>query len=135
VSKVAPKTVFVAYESPLRIIDTLKAMDAQHPAWKIAVCRELTKKFETITRLALADVQPWLEADAHRERGEFVLIVDQVDHGDVVAPASAPAVRPLLRALIEELPPARAARVAAAATGLPRAALYALAMALKDESA
>jgi hypothetical protein len=34
-------------------------------------------------------------------------------------------------ALIEELPPARAARVAAAVTGLPRDALYAQAVELK----
>jgi hypothetical protein len=39
--------------------------------------------------------------------------------------------RPLLAALLDELPPARAARVAAAATGLPRDALYALALSIK----
>jgi len=41
--------------------------------------------------------------------------------------------RRLLAALIAELPPARAARVAAAATGLPRDAIYAQAIALKAE--
>jgi 16S rRNA (cytidine1402-2'-O)-methyltransferase len=39
--------------------------------------------------------------------------------------------RPLLAALLDELPPARAARVAAVATGLPRDALYALALSMK----
>ena len=39
-----------------------------------------------------------------------------------------------LAALVDELPPARAARVAAAASGVPRAALYARALALKPEA-
>ena len=41
------------------------------------------------------------------------------------------AVDALLRALAEELPPTRAARVAASATGLPRDALYEQIRALK----
>jgi len=69
VSKVAPKTVFVAYESPLRIIDTLTAMDAHHPGWKIAVCRELTKKFETIVRGTPHD------ALGHAYKGEIVIVI------------------------------------------------------------
>jgi 16S rRNA (cytidine1402-2'-O)-methyltransferase len=40
----------------------------------------------------------------------------------------------LLRALLEELPPARAARVAAQITQLPRERLYARALALKDRA-
>ena len=45
--------------------------------------------------------------------------------------ASSVDARRLLMALVAELPPARAARVAAAATGLPRDALYAQALSLK----
>ena len=41
------------------------------------------------------------------------------------------AVDRLLQALADELPPSRAARAAAAATGLPREALYARIRALK----
>jgi hypothetical protein len=37
-----------------------------------------------------------------------------------------------LRALVREVPPAAAARIAAAATGQPRDALYARAVALKS---
>ena len=45
-------------------------------ARELVVAREITKKFETIARMPLADAAAWFAADANRERGEFVLIVD-----------------------------------------------------------
>jgi 16S rRNA (cytidine1402-2'-O)-methyltransferase len=88
---------------------------------------ELTKKFESITCLPRRGggvFDPTPTASAASSCGH---------PGHLTPPASAPGqdVRQLLRALVEELPPARAARVAAVATGLPRAELYALAVALK----
>ena len=62
-----------------------------------------------------------------------MLLVDAPPKPEAVAVESALDMRRLLVALIVELPPARAARVAAAATGLPREALYAQAIALKAE--
>jgi 16S rRNA (cytidine1402-2'-O)-methyltransferase len=40
------------------------------------VAREITKKFETITQMTLAEAPEWFAADPNRERGEFVLLVD-----------------------------------------------------------
>jgi 16S rRNA (cytidine1402-2'-O)-methyltransferase len=94
----------------------------------LVVAREITKKFETISVVKLAEASQWLAEDPNRERGEFVLLVD--------APVerirgTAIDARELLMALIDELPASRAARVAAAVTGLPRDALYAHAVELK----
>ena len=50
----------------------------------LVVAREITKKFETIARMPLAEASAWFAADANRERGEFVLLVDAPD-----APAAA----------------------------------------------
>jgi hypothetical protein len=62
-----------------------------------------------------------------------VLLVD-APPAEEAAPDGAPIdARRLLEALLVELPPARAARVAAATTGLPRAQLYAQALALKTD--
>jgi 16S rRNA (cytidine1402-2'-O)-methyltransferase len=125
----------VCYEAPHRIRATIgDLLAACGGVRELVIARELTKKFETIARVALADALSWLDADANRERGEFVLVVDQPARDEVVTPAPGLDLRKLLRALVEELPPARAARVAAAATGLPRAELYAQAMALKGEA-
>jgi 16S rRNA (cytidine1402-2'-O)-methyltransferase len=84
--------------------------------------------FETIVTMPLGEAGAWLAADANRMRGEFVLIVDAPlpRHDEAV---SAEALRVLAR-LLEELPPARASRVAADLTGVPRDALYAHALEL-----
>ena len=127
-----PSCALVCYEAPHRVRATVAdLLGICGGTRELVVARELTKKFESITRLPLAEAAAWFDADANRERGEFVLVVDQAESTSAPATAPGPDVRQLLRALVEELPPARAARVAAAATGLPRAELYALALALK----
>jgi 16S rRNA (cytidine1402-2'-O)-methyltransferase len=121
----------VFYEAPHRIAATLaelaRALDAGRT---LVVARELTKTFETIASMPLAAASAWLAADANRARGEFVLIVDMPSarHG---ATSHAGAADALLRALLVELPPSRAARVAAAVTGESRDAMYARALALR----
>jgi len=125
----------VVYEAPHRVRATVdELVAALGGARTLVVARELTKMFETIARMPLGDAPAWIGADADRERGEFVLVVDAAEATAAVATEGAALdTRRLVAALIEELPPARAARVAAAATGLPRDALYAQALALKGE--
>ncbi len=100
----------------------------------LVVARELTKKFETITRLPLGEAASWFAGDANRERGEFVLLVDVAPPPEARAAAAplAPDAERWLRALLAELPPARAARVVAAVSGEPREIVYARALALKQ---
>ena len=64
--------------------------------------------------MPLGEAAAWLAADTNRERGEFVLIVDAPGAAAIatVVPADAAA---WLDALARELPPARAARIVAAA--------------------
>lgn len=45
-----PNMVFVFYESPLRIKDTLRSIDRSKFNVEIVICREMTKKFEEIIR-------------------------------------------------------------------------------------
>jgi 16S rRNA (cytidine1402-2'-O)-methyltransferase len=119
----------VVYEGPHRVRATIEELrDALGGDRTLVVAREITKKFETISVVKLAEASQWLAEDPNRERGEFVLLVD--------APVerirgTAIDARELLMALIDELPASRAARVAAAVTGLPRDALYAQAVELK----
>ena len=119
----------VIYEAPHRVRATVEELrDAMGGGRKLVVAREITKKFETISVTNLAEASQWLGEDPNRERGEFVLLVDAP-----VEPVRGTAIdaRELLMALVDELPASRAARVAAAVTGLPRDALYAHAVELK----
>jgi 16S rRNA (cytidine1402-2'-O)-methyltransferase len=124
----------VIYEAPHRVGDTVAHLvEVLGGERNFIVAREITKKFETITRLALAEAPAWFAAAANRERGEFVLIVDapgaaRADQGSDAVSAE---VERWLPALVAELPPARVARVAAAATGVSREQAYARALALK----
>ena len=67
----------VIYEAPHRVRATVAALGAALGGERsLVVAREITKKFETIARMPLAEAPGWFAADANRERGEFVLLVD-----------------------------------------------------------
>jgi 16S rRNA (cytidine1402-2'-O)-methyltransferase len=123
----------VFFEAPHRVRETVAVLArALDPARKLVVAREITKRFEEIARLDLGRADEWFAADPNRERGEFVLIVDLPPPRIDAAHALPQDLDTWLRALVREVPPAAAARIAAAATGQPRDALYARAVALKS---
>ncbi|HUW71671.1 MAG TPA: 16S rRNA (cytidine(1402)-2'-O)-methyltransferase [Candidatus Humimicrobiaceae bacterium] len=73
---ISSKYPVIFYESPHRIIKTLKELELEartcNPEPKILVCRELTKKFETIYRGTIEEVIKQIEKDIIK--GEFVVI-------------------------------------------------------------
>jgi 16S rRNA (cytidine1402-2'-O)-methyltransferase len=67
----------VFYESPHRLLDTLKAMlQVFGPGRRMTLARELTKTFETIHQDTIANVASWVEANPEQQKGESVLIVE-----------------------------------------------------------
>ncbi|MDR2710975.1 MAG: 16S rRNA (cytidine(1402)-2'-O)-methyltransferase [Burkholderiales bacterium] len=120
----------IFYEAPHRIRRTLgELIQAFQTPREIIIARELTKTFETIERIPLADAADWLDAHPDTERGELVLIIDTSADATprnttTDAAASDATLKRWLPALLKELPPARAAKVAAQATGIPRSAIY-----------
>ena len=64
----------IFYESPYRIIKTLKELSSFISDREVVVCRELTKKFETIYRGEIEEVIKEIEKDIIK--GEFVIIVE-----------------------------------------------------------
>lgn len=64
----------IFYEAPHRLKKTLQAMQAVFGSEReIALCRELTKRYEEFLRGTLADAVEW--ATNEEIRGEFVLVV------------------------------------------------------------
>jgi len=117
------------FESPHRIEDTLADLHATLGDRDVVVCRELTKRFETITRVPLASAVEWVRADENRARGEFVLIVEAraVETGPAVDAGK------VLGVLLGELSVKQAAALASKITGVNRSELYQAALALKSD--
>jgi len=72
----------IFYESPYRIIKTLNELrntmnNEQRTMNNIVVCRELTKKFETIYRGRIEEVMEKIEKD--KIKGEFVIIFNKIN--------------------------------------------------------
>jgi len=114
----------VVYESAHRILDCLKDVQmvygADHP---VSVSRELTKKFETVLRGAVADVLASMERDKDQQRGEFVIVLDAVKPASPGSGVS-PAAQKTFQILCDELPASQAARITARLTGESRKAIY-----------
>ncbi|MCW7544665.1 16S rRNA (cytidine(1402)-2'-O)-methyltransferase [Aurantimonas litoralis] len=118
----------VFFEAPHRIADSLAAMDLAFGARQAAVCRELTKAYETIYRGTLGDLAAQFAA-MERVRGEIVVCIAPPDAPPVASEADADAI---LSGLLAEMKPTKAAQEAAKLTGLGRRDLYQRALALKD---
>ena len=120
----------VFYEAPHRIAAALADLGGVLGIGRrIVIARELTKLFETIHACTLGEAPLWIASDAHRSRGEFVLIVEgAADEGVKVEQAQR-----VLELLLEELPLKHAVALAARITGAKKNELYALALQLKGE--
>jgi len=71
---ISSKYSIIFYESPYRILKTLKELGLLINDRQIVVCRELTKKFETIYRGTTEKVIKKIEED--KIKGEFVVIIE-----------------------------------------------------------
>jgi 16S rRNA (cytidine1402-2'-O)-methyltransferase len=126
----AMAATLVFYEAPHRIVETVNALaTAFEPTRQIVIARELTKLFEEIHRCPLSEASAWLTAEANRQKGEFVLLVQG-------APAAADAdtteAERILAILLTECPVKQAAALAAQITGQKKNALYERALQMKD---
>jgi len=73
---VAQPHTLVFYETPHRIAASLKDLSvAVEPNRKLTLARELTKRFEQLCTIPLSEAETWIAADAHREQGEYVVIL------------------------------------------------------------
>lgn len=115
------------FESPNRVAESLADMNEVLGPRPAAVCRELTKLYETIYRGPLPALARQF-AELERVRGEIVVCVGPPAPEDV---ADATDTDAILRGLLAEMKPTQAAQEASRLTGLPRRDLYRRALELK----
>lgn len=71
--KTETRTVII-YEAPHRLLRTLGELLESLGDRKASVCRELTKKHETVRRTTLSEALAWYEA--HEPKGECVIVLE-----------------------------------------------------------
>jgi 16S rRNA (cytidine1402-2'-O)-methyltransferase len=109
----------VAFESPQRLPATLRSLATVDPGRRVAVCRELTKRFEEVVRGSAAE----LAARFHEPpRGEITLVLGPARGA---APTEIEDAAAVVRELVASgLPRRRAAELVARLAGVPRNDLY-----------
>ena len=107
----------VAFESPRRLPATLRSLADAQPAREVAVCRELTKKFEEVVRGTAADLAARF---AEAPKGEITLVLGPgIPSADVGA-----AIEAVGELVSAGLPRRQAADVVSRLTGASRNQLY-----------
>mgnify|MGYP001305366757 FL=1 len=110
----------VAFESPRRIANSLAALAQLAPDRQAAVCREMTKLHEEVSRGTLTELALRFKGEV---KGEIVLVIgpaDAADHGQDIAFA----VEALKRLVKSGARPRAAATVVASLTGTRANDLY-----------
>jgi len=118
----------IFYESPKRIQEMLEDLrEILGGSRDVAVCRELTKKFEEVSRGTLDEV---IDAyDGRSVKGELVVLVGRAGATDVEEMD----VETALRQAMETMRVKDAATAVAGALGLPKRQVYQIALGLSKE--
>lgn len=123
------RATLVFYESAPRLAKSLADMAAVLGGREAAVAREISKRFEEVRAGALDELAGHYAEQS--VKGEIVICIGPP--AEQAEPADADAVDDALRAALETLPPAKAARDVARRFGLDRGDVYRRVMAMKQD--
>lgn len=125
-----PRTL-IFYESPKRMVASLQDMLAVFGAdRKACLARELTKMFETIVTLPLAELVEVVINDPNHQKGEIVLLIE--GQSTVVDNDEAEQER-VLQILLAEVPLKQAASITASILGIKKNKAYEMALKLQQK--
>ncbi|HEY8408249.1 MAG TPA: 16S rRNA (cytidine(1402)-2'-O)-methyltransferase [Gaiellaceae bacterium] len=113
--------VSVAFESPQRLPATLRSLSSFDASREVAVCRELTKKFEEIVRGTASEVAARF---AEPPKGEITLVVGAPAAASASAAVESEALAAVAELVAAGIPRKRAAELVSSLTGLSRNTLY-----------
>ncbi len=116
------QATLVCFEARHRILATLEVLaECFGDSREVVLCRELTKRFETVLRGSAMALRQRLEEDPEQQKGEFVLLLGAASESP--EPDLAFALN-LAQELTRDLPASKAARVAARITGVSRRLIF-----------
>lgn len=115
----------IFYESPRRLGGMLNVLAELAPDRRVVLCRELTKRFETVLADTAATLRDRVQADANQQRGELVVLlqgagVRTTEPGERIEVSA----HELMQRFARHLPPKKAAGEVAELTGASKNALY-----------
>lgn len=126
---ISQESTLIFYEAPHRIIElTASLLGVFGGERKVVFAREVTKLFEEIHRCHLSEALAWLEEDAFRLKGEYVVLVEGAQNNQNKNEVEALRV---LHILLKECSVKQAAQLAATITGQKKNTLYQIALELK----
>lgn len=127
-------TTTVFYESPRRIMQTLKKLQEIDPERQVSLCREMTKTFESIYRYKVTELVQYLEEHPDEVRGEFVLVVGPYNKSADESISLSIKAKQALEKLIGPLKVNDACKIVSELTGESRNRLYDYALTLKQRN-
>ncbi|MHB1001744.1 MAG: 16S rRNA (cytidine(1402)-2'-O)-methyltransferase [Armatimonadota bacterium] len=123
----------VFYESPHRLLQTLKDMQLCFGERQIAVVREATKMFEEVVRGTIESAIEHFTSVA--PRGEFTLVIEGAPSHDVESAVEEESIEDMLRSLIEAGMTERdAVKEVSTSKSISRRDVYQLMLKIKDEA-
>ncbi len=124
----AAKATIILYESPKRVYRTLDELcEVLGEEREVALCRELTKRFEEVLRGTCGQVRDRLAE--HPVKGEIVLVLSR-GTGPTISDAD---IEAALRAAMDDLPLKKAAAQVAEMLNVSKRDLYQLGLKLKND--
>jgi 16S rRNA (cytidine1402-2'-O)-methyltransferase len=108
----------VAFESPQRLPATVRSLAAADPGREVAVCRELTKRFEEVVRGTAAELAKRFQTPP---KGEITLVLGP---GTATAGDEDLALGTVAELVAAGLPRRRAAEIVSSLVDIPRNRLY-----------
>ena len=125
------RNTIICYESPHRIIETLRdAKEILGADRKSFIAREMSKMYETYLAGSLEELLELVSFDTDQQKGEFVLIIEASKKR--CREISSEAER-ILILMLRELSVSKAASLTAKITGLARRTIYKKALELSDQ--
>lgn len=122
----------IFYEAPHRILESVKDMadifGAERP---VGFAREITKTFETIKKMTLADLIQFIESDHHQQKGEIVLVIGGATEEKDMEQEK---LDQLLNRLLQDLSVKAASQLAADLTGIKKKVAYQRALELTQNN-